>query len=120
MVQRHPPTPPSVPAELQYDLHHLVQHNTNTPYKYDVDESQYAQPTAQSAYATPGPIQHQQSVGLYMSPHYNVSSYPDAHGQSEIGLGISIVSKSFRLPPLCHHFHTLNEIYNVSVKKAPC
>lgn len=91
MVQRHPPTPPSVPAELQYELHHLVQHNANTPYKYD-DESHYAQSAAQSAYASPGPIHHQQSGAPYMSPQYNVSSYPEAHAQNEIGLGISMVS----------------------------
>ncbi|KAL1624008.1 hypothetical protein SLS56_007990 [Neofusicoccum ribis] len=94
MVQRHPPTPPNVPAELQYDLHHLVQHNASTPYKYDVDESQYAHSQAQSAYASPGPMHHQQSGGQYTNPQYNVSSYPEPHGQNEVGLGISMQSHS--------------------------
>lgn len=92
MMQRHPPTPPSVPAELQYELHHLVQHNANTPYKYEIDESQYAHSGAQSAYASPGSVQHPQASGPYMSPQYNVSSYPEPHGQNEVGLGISMVS----------------------------
>ncbi|KAF4540374.1 Hmg box protein [Lasiodiplodia theobromae] len=91
MMQRHPPTPPSVPAELQYELHHLVQHNANTPYKYEIDESQYAHSGAQSAYASPGSVQHPQASGPYMSPQYNVSSYPEPHGQNEVGLGISML-----------------------------
>ncbi|OJD37714.1 hmg box protein [Diplodia corticola] len=90
MVQRHPPTPPSVPVELQYELHHLVQHNANTSYKYELDESQYEHSRAQSTYASPGPLQHPQATGPYMSPQYNVSSYPDPHGQNEVGLGISM------------------------------
>ncbi|KAL0260832.1 hypothetical protein SLS55_004524 [Diplodia seriata] len=94
MMQRHPPTPPSVPAELQYELHHLVQHNASTPYKYEVDESQYENSRAQSTYASPGPLQHPQASGPYMSPQYNVSSYPEPHGQNEVGLGISMVSRA--------------------------
>lgn len=108
MVQRHPPTPPSVPAELQYELHHLVQHNVNTPYKYD-DESHYAQSAAQSAYASPGQVHHQQSGAPYMSPQYHVSSYPEAHAQNEIGLGISMDGYGGPGPT---YYHDDNQVYH--------
>lgn len=116
MVQRHPPTPPTAPAELQYDLQQLVQHNHNTPYKYDVDESQYAHSGAQSMYASPGHMQHHQSGGPYMSPQYGVSSYPEPHEQNDVGLGISMVRFLQRSTPLTP-FQALD---NVCSKKAPC
>ncbi|KAF2804804.1 uncharacterized protein BDZ99DRAFT_451245 [Mytilinidion resinicola] len=54
MVQQ-PPTPPNGSAELQYGLHHLIQHNAGWNLQYDGQEAQYLSRPG-SHYDSPAPI----------------------------------------------------------------
>jgi hypothetical protein len=98
MVQQHPPTPPSGNIELQYDLHHLVNHNTGHHYHHDYREAQYLGRQG-SAYGSPCPMMQevglQQSGEHFQTQQFESGLYPDPHG-GEFGLGIQYVRPRWR------------------------
>jgi hypothetical protein len=93
MVQK-PPTPPNGSAELQYGLHHLVQHNAGRSLQYDGGDAQYLSRQG-SHFNSPAPMFHdissQNSIDHFSNQHFDVGGYPEPHGH-DMGLGIHYVS----------------------------
>jgi hypothetical protein len=97
MTAQQPPTPPPGNAELQYGLHHLVQHNNNMPYRFDGDDGlQYiSSGPASSAYSSPVPqhladLRHHHS-DQYLPHHYHGSPFSDMQGSPEMGMPVQYV-----------------------------
>lgn len=93
MVQQHPPTPPSGNIELQYGLHHLINHNTGHHCHHDHREAQYLNRQG-STYGSPSPMMQevgsQQSSEHFQIQQFESGPYLDPHG-GEFGLGIQYV-----------------------------
>ena len=90
MVKQRPPSPaPSNGGELQYGLHHVVQHNAAThyhPQQYTFDESGYVQSGTNASYGSPAP-------GHLMADQYGRVLYRGAYRETnDVGLGIQYVS----------------------------
>lgn len=80
--QHRPRTPPS--GELQYGLHHLLQHNTQTP---PLRQHLF---TGAETYGSPDLLRQSLSPqsSPYLSHHFDNNAYPDLQGQGDVGLGI--------------------------------
>lgn len=93
MVKQHPPTPPNGNIELQYGLHHLVNHNVGPDYHHDYQEAQYLSRQG-SAYGSPAPMMQelgsQQSDDHFQNQQFQSGPYPDPHSGA-FGLGIQYV-----------------------------
>jgi len=73
MIQQQPPTPGGS-SELEYGLHHLVQHNASASFQHGMEG--YLHARQPSGYGSPGQMQ-----------------YPDLHDPAEVGLGIQFVRR---------------------------
>ena len=104
MVKQQPPSPaPSNNGELQYGLHHLVQHNSHLRYqadRYDAEDGRYVHsdpkrmdiltPELQTAYGSP-------AAGQYGGQQYVTGPYEGIYQDSnDVGLGIQFVSGKSR------------------------
>ncbi|KAA6410868.1 MAG: hypothetical protein FRX48_05178 [Lasallia pustulata] len=86
MVKQGPPSPaPSNGGELQYGLHHLVQHNAAThyqPQQYTFEDAGYVQSGTNTSYGSP-------PSGHLMADQYGRVLYRGPYRESnDVGLGI--------------------------------
>ncbi|KAI9776417.1 MAG: hypothetical protein M1835_005522 [Candelina submexicana] len=97
MVKQRPPSPPpSNGGELQYGLHHLVEHNANTQYEpnqYDFNEGSQYNSGQYSSYNSPASMYADQRpadlVNGYMEQQYGGSNYLEGyHDPDDLGLRI--------------------------------
>lgn len=89
VVKQRPPSPaPSNGGELQYGLHHLVQHNAAIhyqPQQYTFEEAGYAHSGTNASYGSP-------PSGHLMADQYGRVLYHGAYRESnDVGLGIQYV-----------------------------
>lgn len=89
MVKQGPPSPaPSNGGELQYGLHHLVQHNAAThyqPQQYPFEDAGYVQSGTNTSYGSP-------PSGHLMADQYGRVLYRGPYRESnDVGLGIQYV-----------------------------
>lgn len=72
MIQRHPPTPPTLVGDFQSGLHRVAQYNADRGYPYD-----------EASYGVPGAASHE---GIPLrAPHAG------SHAREGVGLGIQYV-----------------------------
>lgn len=91
MSKHEPPSPaPSGTTELQYGLHHLVQHNANFQHQadqYGADDGAYLNSEPRTRYGTPDPsryVENQLGMGTSYEGTYQNPGDP--------GLGVPFVS----------------------------
>jgi hypothetical protein len=98
MTTQQAPTPPPGNAELQYGLHHLVQHNNSLPYGYEGgDDGQPYLHSGQQSSAYSSPVPHmsdlrQHQPDQYLGQHYQGSPFSEIQGSPVIGMPVQYVS----------------------------
>ncbi|KAI9814455.1 MAG: hypothetical protein M1827_003311 [Pycnora praestabilis] len=111
MVKQRPPSPPSSHSdELQYDLHHLVHHNTNMPYhtnQYDCDDASIAHSGQQTSHESSVSALHESQarhtgLGLSGQQYPNVRFLREYRDPTDVGLGIEVDNYSTSNTPSYH------------------